>query len=143
MTQATLARPPQAPRRSLPPLSSVLLVAVGVLLCVGMTIALADPDMVPRVTVVNDSSIPLNVDVRGSDDGPRLILATVQPGTRASTLDVIDQGDRWIFSFSSGGVEGGRVEVSRAKLAADGWRLTVPNEVIARLRAGSFVPSYR
>jgi hypothetical protein len=143
MTQATLARPPQAPRRSLPALSSVLLVAVGLLLAVGMTFALADADMVPRVTVVNNGSIPVNVEVRASDDGPGLILDTVQPGTRASTLDVVDQGDRWIFSFSSGGVEGGSMEVSRAKLAANGWRLSVPDEVIARLRAGSFVPSYR
>ena len=143
MTQATLERPPQAPRRSLPPLSTVLLVAVGALLCVGMTLALADPDVVPRVTVVNDSSIPVNVDVRQTAGGPSLILDTVAPQSRASTYDVIDLGNRWIFSFSSSGVEGGSYEVSRAKLAADGWRIRIPDEVLARLRARTFVPSYR
>jgi hypothetical protein len=143
MTQATVARPPQAPRRSLPPLSSLLLVATGALLCLGMTLALADPDVVSRVTVVNDSAIPVNVDVRPTDGGARLILDTVQPQSRASTHDVIDQGDRWIFSFSSGGVEGGSVEVSRAKLAADGWRVRIPDAVIGRLRTGAFLPAYR
>jgi hypothetical protein len=115
----------------------------GALLCFGMTLALADPDVVPRVTVVNDSAIPVNVDVRQTAGGARLILDTVQPRGAASTFDVIDQGDRWIFSFSSGGVEGGSVEVSRAKLAANGWRLRIPDDVTARLVAGPFVPAYR
>jgi hypothetical protein len=143
MTQATLARPPQAPRRSLPPLSTLLLVVTGALLCLGMTLALADPDVVPRVTVVNDSAIPVNVDVRPTDGGARLILDTVQPRTSASTFDVMEQGDRWIFSFSSGGVDGGSVEVSRATLAADGWRLRIPDAVVARLVTGAFVPPFR
>jgi hypothetical protein len=143
MTNATLERPPQTPRRSLPPLSTILLVLVGALLCVGMALALTDPDVVPRVTVANDSTIPVNVQVRASAGGPSLILDTVQPGSTASTNDVIDQGDRWIFSFSSGGIEGGTYEVTRAKLAADDWRIRVPDDVIAKLRAGTFVPSYR
>jgi hypothetical protein len=143
MTQATLERPPQAPRRSLPPLSTVLLVVIGAVLCFGMTLALADPDVVPRVTVVNGSSLPVNVDVRQTGGGARLLLDTVQPNSRTSTHDVIDQGDRWIFSFSSGGVAGGSVEVSRAKLAADGWRIRIPDDVVARIQAGEFVPSYR
>ncbi len=142
MTQTTLARP-HAPRRSLPPLSSLFLVVVGALLCFGMTLALTDPDVVPSVTVANSSSIPVNVDVRQSDDGPRLILDTVPAHGSARTLDVIDQGNRWIFGFSSGGVDGGSIEVSRAKLAADGWRLQIPDEVVQRLRAGAFVPAYR
>jgi hypothetical protein len=143
MTHATLERPPQTPRRSLPPISTILLVLVGALLCVGMTLALTDPDVVPRVTVANDSTIPINVQVRATGGGPRLILDTVQPGSTASTNDVIDQGDRWIFSFSSGGVDGGTYEVTRAKLAADDWRIRVPDDVIAKLRSGTFVPSYR
>ena len=95
------------------------------------------------MTLVNDSSLPVNVDVRQTDGGARLLLDTVQPSSSASMHDVIDQGGRWIFSFSSGGVEGGSVEVSRTKLAADGWRLRIPADVIRRLQAGEFVPSYR
>jgi hypothetical protein len=33
--------------------------------------------------------------------------------------------------------------VSRGKLAADGWRLAIPDDVIARLQSGSFEPAYR
>jgi hypothetical protein len=142
MTQATMARP-HAPRRSVPSLPVIALFVLGALLCVGMALALGDPKVVARVTVENRSSIPINVDVRGSADGGRLVLATVPARGQASTLDVLDQGDRWIFGFSTGGVDGGSFTVSRAKLAADGWRLVVPDNVVARLQSSSFVPAYR
>jgi hypothetical protein len=142
MTQATMARP-HAPRRSVPSLPVIALFVLGALLCTGMALALRDPKVVARVTVENRSSIPINVDVRGSADGGRLILATVPARGQASTLDVLDQGDRWIFGFSTGGADGGSFTVSRAKLAADGWRLVVPDDVVARLQSSSFVPAYR
>ncbi len=142
MTQTTLARP-YAPKRSLAGPTTVILVAIGALLCFGMTLALRNPDTVPRVTVVNDSRIPLNVSVRGDADAPRLILDTVPAGSSATTLDVIDQGSDWVFAFSSGGVDGGTVAVSRAKLEADGWRLVVPDAVVSRIESGEFVPSFR
>jgi hypothetical protein len=142
MTQATMARP-DTPRRTLPPFSAVALVVVGALLCVGMALALRDPEVVPRVTVENPSALDVSVDVRSAPDHARLLLATVPPTTEATNLDVLDQGDEWIFGFSSGGVDGGTVRVSRAKLAADGWRVVVPDAVIERLQSRSFVPAYR
>ena len=81
--------------------------------------------------------------MRGAADGNRLILATVPPDAVVPNLDVLEQGDEWIFGFSSGGVDGGSVRVSRAKLAADGWRLSIPDAVLARLQSGAFVPAYR
>jgi hypothetical protein len=95
------------------------------------------------VTVDNPSDLAVNVTVRPAGDQSGLVLATVPPTTTAQTLDVLDQGDEWVFSFSSGGIEGGTLRVSRAKLAADGWRVVVPESVIQRLRAGEFVPAYR
>jgi hypothetical protein len=142
MTQTTMARP-HAPGRSVPPLSVIVLFVVGALLCVGMAFALRDPDVVPRVTVANASPLAINVDVRGTPSGSRLVLDAVPPGGRMTNVDVLDQGDQWIFGFTSGGVDGGSIRVSRAKLAADGWRLSVPDEVIARLQSGPFVPAYR
>jgi hypothetical protein len=142
MTQAIMARP-HVPRRTSPPFAMIALVVVGVLLCAGMAYALRDPDVVSRVTIDNPSRIPVNVSVQPSRDGARLILSTVEPGSTATDLDVLDQGDDWIFSFSSGGVDGGTVHVSRAELAADGWKLVVPDDVIARLQSNSFLPAYR
>ena len=141
MTQATMARP-HVPRRTFPSLTLVALVIVGALLCAAMAYALRDPEVVPRVTVENPSQLAINVSVRPSDDASRLILATVPPTTSARNLDVLDQGDEWIFSFSSGGIDGGTLRVSRAKLAADDWRVAVPESVVQRLQSGTFVPAY-
>jgi hypothetical protein len=142
MTQATMARP-HVPRRTFPPLPLIALVIVGALLCAAMAYALRDPDVVPRVTVENPSQIDVNVSVRPAADESRLILASVPATTTAQNLDVLDQGDEWIFSFSSGGIDGGTLRVSRAKLAADNWRIVVPESVIQRLQSGTFVPPYR
>jgi hypothetical protein len=142
MTQTTMARP-HAPRRSLPSLSVVILFVVGALLCITMAFALRDPDVVPRVTVTNPSSLPINVDVRGTPTGNRLILDTIPPGGRTTNVDVLDQGGEWIFGFSSGGVDGGSVRMSRTKLAGDGWRLAIPEAVVARLQSGEFVPAHQ
>jgi hypothetical protein len=141
MTQATMARP-HAPRRTFPPLPLIAIVVVGALLCFAMTFALRDPSFVPRVTVENPSRFDVNVSVRPEGDSARLILATVAPTASATNLDVLDQGDEWMFSFSSGGIDGGTLRVSRAKLAADGWRVEIPDSVIERLQSGTFAPAY-
>lgn len=141
MTQATMARP-HVPRRNFPPLPLIALVVVGALVCAAMAYALRDPDVVPRVTVENPSQLSVNVSVRPAGDSSRLILATVAPTTTATNLDVLDQGDDWIFSFSSGGIDGGTLRLSRTKLAADDWRVAVPQSVVERLQSGTFVPAY-
>jgi hypothetical protein len=107
-----------------------------------MAYALRDPEVVSRVTIDNPSRVDVNVSVQPTKDSARLILASVPPTTSATNLDVLDQGDEWIFSFSAGGVDGGTLRVSRAKLAADDWRLTVPDSVIQRLQSATFVPAY-
>jgi hypothetical protein len=142
MTQATMARP-HVPRRTFPPLPLIALVVVGALLCAGMAYELRDPRLVARVTVENPSPLDVNVSVRPSPNESRLVLATVGGNSTATSRDVLDQGDEWLFSFSSGGVDGGTLRVSRAKLAHDDWRLEIPGSVIQRLQSGSFVPAYR
>jgi hypothetical protein len=142
MSQVTMARP-DAPRRTFPPLPLVALVIVAVLGCVGMTLALRNPDTVSRVELTNPGAIPVDVSVRASTDGADLVLGTVPAGGTADHHDVIDQGDDWTFAFSSGGVDGGTVRISRSKLAADGWRFAIPDSVITRLQQGTFVPAYR
>jgi hypothetical protein len=142
MTQATMARP-DAPRRTVPPLSLVALVVAGALVCVGMALAVRDPDVVDHVTIDNPSAVEVTVDVRSAPGAARLLLPTISAGNHATSNDVLDQGDEWIFGFSSGGIQGGTLRMSRAMLAADGWRVVVPNAVIERLQAASFVPADR
>jgi len=142
MTQATLARP-DAPHRQLRNVVTIVLVVVAALLCFALNRALADPARVAHVTVVNPSSIPIEVDVRGAPDGDRLVLGAVPAGGDATTADVIDQGERWTFAVSSGGVDGGTVTLSRHALESQGWRFVVPDSAIERIRDGQFVPAYR
>jgi hypothetical protein len=118
----------------------VTVVLAGALLCVAMAYALRAPDFVPRVSVENPSALDINVSVRSTPDGPRLLLATVPGGRAVNNQDVLDQGDEWIFAFSSGGVDGGTLRVTRAKLAGDDWRVTIPDDVVARLRSRSYTP---
>lgn len=142
MTQATMARP-DAPRRTHLPLPLVLLVVVAAALSFGMTLALRGPDTVASVTLENPAPIALNVNVHSGNGGGALVLGTVPAQGSATHLDVLDQGDNWVFTFSAGGVDGGTVRVTRAKLAADGWRLEVPEAVVSRIEQGTFVPAYR
>jgi hypothetical protein len=142
MTQATMARP-HAPRRTFPPLPLIALVVIAALVCAAMAYALRDPDVISRVTIDNRSDVGVNVSVRPTNGSSALILGTVAPTTTATNHDVLDQGDEWIFSFSAGGVDGGTLRVSRAKLAADGWRVAIPESVVERLESRTFVPAYR
>src|SRR4051794_14243424 len=98
MTQATMARP-QSPRRTFPPISLIALVVVGVLLCGGTAYALRHPKVVSRVTVETPSQLAANVSVPRAGDGARPIPATVPPTPPATTRDVLEQGDDWVFTF--------------------------------------------
>ena len=142
MTQATMARP-HVPRRTFPPLPLIALVVVGALLCAAMAYELRDPDVVARLTMENPSQLDVNVSVQPSPSGSRLVLPTVGANSTATSNDVLDQGDEWLFSFSSGGVDGGTLRVSRAKLAAGDWRVEIPESVVQRLQTGTYVPAYR
>ena len=139
MTQTTMARP-HAPRRSLPPISVVVLVRRRR----AVVRRHGDRAPGPRGRPASDGREPQH------DPGQRRRARQRrrQPpdprhrarGATVSTLDVLDQGDDWIFGFSSGGIDGGSVRVSRAKLAADGWRLVVPEAVVARLQSVAVRP---
>jgi hypothetical protein len=142
MTQATMARP-HVPRRTFPPLPLIALVVVAVLLCAAMAYELRDPKVVPRLTLENPSGLDVNVSVQPSPSSSRLVLPTVGASSTATSNDVLDQGDDWLFSFSSGGVDGGTLRVSRAKLAAGDWRVEIPESVVQRLQTGTYVPAYR
>ena len=135
MTQATMARP-HVPRRTFPPLPLIALVVVGALLCAAMAYALRDPEVVPRVTVENPSDIGVNVSVHPANDSSRLILADraadhlghqprrARPGRRVDLHVLV----RWRRRRHPARVT--------AKLAADGWRVSVPESVIAATAVG-------
>ncbi|MGQ0431524.1 MAG: hypothetical protein ACT452_03840 [Microthrixaceae bacterium] len=92
------------------------------------------PDFVDRVTIANPTAFDVDVNVAGSD-GALLDLAYVIAGETKVVRGVIDQGDVWIFHFSYGGTDAGKLRLDRTRLERSGWRVEIPEAVADRLDA--------
>ena len=109
------------------------------MLAVGLWIT-RGPDFVDRVSVSNSSGYDLNVDVTGAERDGWLPISVATGGSTTTTNDVVDQRDTWIFRFTYAGSATGELSISRADLAKHGWRIVVPGDVSARLRAAGIQP---
>ena len=96
-----------------------------------------------RLTVENPSPYIINVDVTGAKRDGWFNVGTVRRENRQTFEELPDPGDQWVFRFSYGGVDAGELIVSRAQLARDGWKITVPGEVTERLREAGLSESSR
>lgn len=135
---ATLARPsPRVRPRRVDIVATLLTVVVGAVLIAGMSVLLADP---PRVDLVveNPTDYDVNVDVRSADGGSQLGLGTVGSGSSKPFALVIDQGERWLFEFSYGGVEPSPVEVSRETITTG--TVVVPDAAEDEFRQAGLTP---
>jgi hypothetical protein len=112
---------------------------VAVVALVVVVAAMRGPGFVDEMTVVNESPYDVHVEVR-RPGGPVLGLGTVPRDRDMRFTSVLDQGDTWSFAFSSGGEDGGAIEVPRSSLERDGWRLTIPATTTSRLE-GAGLPS--
>jgi hypothetical protein len=137
-------QPTTAVRPARPRVSSAALVGVCVAVLVFATIigglawALRSPTYVSRVEITNDTGYSVNVDLAA--DGGRVGLGTVPAGDRLDLVDVIDQGDPWVFEFSYAGRKAGEVSTSRADLEAADWTIEVPEQVQTTLEREGFAP---
>jgi hypothetical protein len=113
---------------------------LAVLAFAALAAALRGPAFVDEVTIVNDSPFDVHVDVR-APGGRVLGLGTVPRGREMRFTSVLDQGDTWSFSFSSGDDDGGRVDLARRALERDGWRLTIPATTESRLERAGLSPA--
>jgi hypothetical protein len=122
-------------------IGTLLVAAVAVGIVAEVAPALRFPPHVARLTVVNPSVYHVNVDV--TDVGRRSWLDVGTAGReRTRTVEEIpDQGRRWVFRFSYGGIDAGEIVMARSELEAARWRLTVPDHAIDRLRTAGFPPS--
>jgi hypothetical protein len=116
-----------------------VVLTVAAMLAVGLWIT-RGPDFVDRVSVSNASGYDLNVDVTGAERDGWLPISVAIGGSTTTTNDVIDQRDTWIFRFAYAGHAAGELSMSRADLAKRGWRIVVPADVAARLRAAGINP---
>jgi hypothetical protein len=137
---ATRPRPaPSQSRRNLD--MALIAAAVAVLALLVVMPATRLPSFVDRVTIVNPHPWSVHVDVTGDGRDGRVALAGVGPERTRTVTAVIDHGETWIFEFAYGGADGGELVVNRAELEDAGWRITVPEEFAARMRAAGMEPS--
>ncbi len=119
----------------------VAVVALGLATLLLMTVfVFDDPSFVPRVELDNPSEYDINVAVAPSTDGATMPLGVALQHCVTPYHAVIDQGATWVVRFSAQGHDAGFVTVARADLVRDGWRLRVPDDVAARLRANVTAP---
>lgn len=140
----TLTRPRFAPVRNV---GASLLVGTAVagviILAFVMLSAMQLPSFVSRLTVANPTLYGIEIDVQGADGDGWVALGTFSRESVRNTYEVIDQGRTWTVRFRAGGLDAGRMTISRETLEDNRWRLTVPREVGDRLAAAGISPSAR
>lgn len=121
----------------------VMVASVAIVLVVAVVLgpSLRLPHYVARVTLDNPTEYRLEVEVTDVNRGGWLPLGEVGRDGSKVAYEVIDQGSRWLFHFSSGGVDAGEAVVSRDDLRHGGWKLAIPPDVGNRLRAQGVPPS--
>lgn len=110
-------------------LGAVVVVIAGLVLAPLLQL----PPHVDALTVDNPTTY--DVTLEASDDGGSWTpVGTVDAGDTVTFDRVYDQGDTWLFRFSSQGREGGQIERTRDELQQGGWQVPVPESVAETLR---------
>lgn len=79
--------------------------------------------------IVNETRRDIHVSVRGAGERGVVGIGTVGADQTYRFGEVVEHGDRWVVFFSSAGVHGGELNLTRQELADRGWTITVPSEV--------------
>ena len=95
---------------------------------------------IERVVVVNPTAYDVHVDVRAKDRPGWSGLGNARHEAETPFHEVVDQGDTWVVRFSYGDEDGGEITLSRRRLAADRWRIEVPEDVGRRLAEHGISP---
>lgn len=117
-------------------------IAVALLLVLSARLV-DDPDRVARVRVTNPTTYQLEVSVGSPERTGAQNLGTVQRDSSRQFDELLDQGERWLFRFSYGGVSAGETVVTRAQLERDRWTVSAPPAASELLAAEEMVPSSR
>ena len=111
------------------------IVSVTVALVAGLVMTAAEPARVDQLSVTNPTDHEIGVRVGNQQ------LADVQAGTIRRYDGVLDQGQRWVFTFASQGIEAGAIEIDRSELAGADWTVVIPDDVVDTLRSAPIEPA--
>ncbi|HEV2070539.1 MAG TPA: hypothetical protein VGR26_12160 [Acidimicrobiales bacterium] len=145
MNPSVVSRPrpqpiPHAKRRDELLYIALALALLGLVTLVSPTLEL--PPVIPELTVENSHQWNVSVTITDADREASLAVGALGRETTQTFLKIIDQGERWIFSFRYGGIDGGELVLSRTELEEAGWQITVPEEFAIRMRTAGFSPSF-
>jgi hypothetical protein len=128
---SVLVHPPEAAPRS----RRFALIAAGVIasaaLLAGLLALVQRPDFVSRVSVVNRTGSPLQVDVAAGRTAAILPLGVVDPRSSDTFKDVVDQGDVWYVHVTDTGSGARTLHFTREQLQHANWRVTIPADFAA------------
>ena len=93
------------------------------------------PSHVAGIGFDNPTAYGITVEASDGDGVSWTPVGTVGVRESITFEHVYDQGDDWMFRFSSQGRDAGEIERSRAQLEQDGWQVAIPTSVGDTLRA--------
>lgn len=115
-----------------------LVTAVALALVVGRS---AGPGKVARLTFENPTVYAIEIEVSPGTGTGWTPAGSARQQSTVDVEEVTDQGDVWLFRFTSQGEVGGELRLTRSELEASGWRIVIPPEVGTRLADAGAPPT--
>ncbi len=138
-TTPALARPaPRVPTREHDAVTLFVVVMMAAAMLTAVSSVLMDPDRID-VDLHNPTAHEVTVNVRDGPEGSLIQLGSLSPGSTRTVTGVLDRGDRWVFEFSSSGVDAGTLARDRDAVRDGG--IVVPDSVSAELREAGIGPA--
>jgi len=122
-------------------LAVALAIAIPIAVVAQLAPGLAGPRHVAALRISNGNPYQVNVEVTGAARRGWLDLGSIGREQTKTVEEIPDQGPQWVFRFSYGGVDAGRLDVARSELERAGWSVSVPAAVAERLRSAGLPPS--
>lgn len=100
------------------------------------------PPVVERVAFENPTRYDIRIEVTDGQRRRWMPVGTALRQTITTFEQVLDQGEVWIFRFSTQGEQGGELELPRQQLEDEQWHVGIPDRVDQALQAkgASFPP---
>lgn len=103
-------------------------------LALALGVACGRGSQIDRLVVENESGYPLQIEVSDAEGETWLPVGVVPPDAEKIVRRVADRGETWVFRFSYGGTEAGRLRLSRQELLEADWHVRVPEGVGEKLQ---------
>jgi hypothetical protein len=115
--------------------AELTIVLVTVVLATLVLTLVREPARVGHIDIVNPSTAPIDVTVAAASGGPTLALGQALPHSRLHVDGVLDQGERWVFSYRTATCAPQEQAVGRNALDG-GWTVTVPDRIAGAFSRG-------